>query len=129
MFTEEHPTNYIRLIKPISCNKGYVIYEFTSDLFSRFRTPQPAKPPTNLVAIPKFHAHDEATHLIMQEATYHQQVLEVDYALPPLRTWDRDLFATPPGYTEMRFDWFTSSEDNIRKEVTNLLMRRETGSG
>jgi hypothetical protein len=128
MLTEEHPTNYIRLTKPISCNRGYVIYEFTSDLFSGFCTPQPAKPPTNLVAIPEFHAHDETTLLVRQEATFHQQVLEEDYALPP-RTWDRDLFATPPEYTEKKFDWFMSSEDDIRKEVANLLKRRETGSG
>jgi len=48
MLTEEHPTHYIRLIKSIRRDQGYVIYEFTSDLFSCFSTPQPEKPPTTL---------------------------------------------------------------------------------
>jgi hypothetical protein len=88
MLTEECPTHYIHLTKLICHDQGYIIYKFTSDLFSRFRTPQPAKPPTNLVAIPEFHADDEAAHLTTQEATFHQRVLEKDYAIAPLRTWD-----------------------------------------
>ncbi|KIM85648.1 hypothetical protein PILCRDRAFT_5317 [Piloderma croceum F 1598] len=66
-----------------------VLCNFLS-LFSCFRTPQPEKAPTNLIAIPEYHAHSEADHLISKEATLHQQVLEEDYALPPLRIWDND---------------------------------------
>jgi hypothetical protein len=85
---EEYPIHFIRLGKPIQRNKGYVIYEFASNLFSRYCTPQPEKPPTNLIVILEFHAHSEAAHLISQEATFHQQVLEDEYALPPLCTLD-----------------------------------------
>ena len=72
MLTEERPTHYIHLTKPIHHDRGYIIYEFMFDLFSHFCTPQPAKPPTNLITIPKFHASNEAAHLITQEATFHQ---------------------------------------------------------
>jgi hypothetical protein len=88
--TEEYPINFVRLKKPIQRNRGYVIYEFTSDLFSRYRAPRPEKAPTTLIAIPEYHAHEEADHLLSQPATIHQRVLEVDYALPPLRTWENE---------------------------------------
>ncbi|KIM91453.1 hypothetical protein PILCRDRAFT_641 [Piloderma croceum F 1598] len=86
MLTEEYPTHYICMTKLICRDRGYVIYKFTFDLFSCFCTPQPAKLPTNLVTIPEFHASDEAAHLITQEATFHQRVLETDYAITPLCT-------------------------------------------
>jgi hypothetical protein len=84
MLTKEYPTHYIHLTKLIHCDRGYIIYEFTSDLFSHFCTPQPVKPLTNLITIPEFHASDEAAHLITQEVTFQQQVLKEDYAIPPL---------------------------------------------
>jgi hypothetical protein len=71
-------------MEPIRCDKGYVIYKFISNLFSRYRTPQPEKAPTNLIAIPEYHAHEEAAHLASQEPTLCQQVLEEAYALPLL---------------------------------------------
>lgn len=139
MLTDECPIHYIRLKKPIRRERGYVFYEFTSDLYSRFRTPQPAKPPTNLIAIPSFHASDEAAHLVVQEATFHQRVLEEDYAIAPLRTWDRDpltlslekqtWFKEKEPRPREKFDWFTSSEDDIREEVAQILKAKEFGSG
>jgi hypothetical protein len=87
---EKYPINFICLREPIHCEKGYVVYKFTSDLFLHFRTPQPEKAPTNLIAISEFHAHCKAAHLVSEEATLHQQVLEDNYALPPLCTWDNE---------------------------------------
>ncbi|KIM79857.1 hypothetical protein PILCRDRAFT_10034 [Piloderma croceum F 1598] len=86
----EYPINFICLMEPIRRDKAYVIYKFASDLFSHFRTPQPEKAPTNLIAIPEYHAHEEAAHLVSQEATLHQRVLEEAYALPPLCTWENE---------------------------------------
>jgi hypothetical protein len=111
MLTKEYPTHYIRLTKPIHCDRGYVIYKFTSDLFSRFRTPQPVKPPTNLVTIPEFHASNEAAYLTTQEVTFHQRVLEEDYTIPPLCTWDRDLFSTMP---LRNMTWYNEKEGKAR---------------
>jgi hypothetical protein len=59
MLTDKYPIHYIHLKKPIHHERGYVFYEFTSDLFLCFRTPHPAKPPTNLITIPIFHASDK----------------------------------------------------------------------
>ncbi|KIM71186.1 hypothetical protein PILCRDRAFT_17297 [Piloderma croceum F 1598] len=139
MLTDECPIHYIHLKKPIRRERGYVFYEFISDLYSHFRTPQPTKPPTNLIAIPIFHASDEAAHLNVQEATFHQQVLEEDYVIAPLRTWDKDpltlslekqtWFKQKEPRPREKFDWFTSSEDNIRAEVAQILKAKESGSG
>ncbi|KIM76588.1 hypothetical protein PILCRDRAFT_12641 [Piloderma croceum F 1598] len=109
----EYPINFIRLREPIRRDKGYVVYRFTSNLFSRFHTPQLEKAPTNLIAIPEYHAHGEADHLVSKEATLHQQVLEEDYALPPLCIWDNDW---SPLYMEMLKNMTWSEEmDMINK--------------
>ena len=94
--TEVFPTNLIHLGKPICHDRGYIIYQFTFDLFSHFRIPQPETAPTNLVAISEYHTDSEAAHLRVQEATLHQRIQEEDYALPPLRTWDDNPFINPP---------------------------------
>ena len=139
MLTDKCPIHYICLKKPICCERGYVFYKFISDLYSRFRTPQPMKPPTNLITIPIFHASDEATHLDIQEATFHQQVLEEDYVITPLHTWDKDpltlslekqtWFNQKEPRPREKFDWFTSSEDDIRAKVVQILKVKESGSG
>ncbi|KIM77214.1 hypothetical protein PILCRDRAFT_12214 [Piloderma croceum F 1598] len=139
MLTNKYPIYYICLKEPIHHERGYVFYKFTSDLFLRFHTPQPTKPPTNLIAIPTFHASDEAAHLVIQEETFHQQVLEEDHVIAPLHTWDRDLltlslekqtwFKEKEPRPKERFDWFTNSEDNIREEVVQILKAKESGSG
>jgi hypothetical protein len=77
-------------MEPIWRDKGYVIYKFVSNLFSHYHTPQPEKAPTNLITIPEYHAHEEAAHLVLQEPTLHQQVLEEAYTLPPLCTWENE---------------------------------------
>ncbi|KIM78552.1 hypothetical protein PILCRDRAFT_11243 [Piloderma croceum F 1598] len=110
----EYPINFICLKEPIHCDKGYVVYRFTSDLFSCFRTPQLEKAPTNLIAIPEYHAHSEADHLISKEATLHQQVLEEDYTLPPLRIWDNDW---SPLYVETLKDMTWSEEMDMIDET------------
>ena len=107
--TEVFPTNLICLKKPIRCDRGYVIYQFTSDLFSLFHIPRPEMAPTNLIAIPKYHADSEAAHLRVQEATLHQRIQEEDYALPPLHTWDDDPFLSPLP-TQVNLTWSEEME-------------------
>ncbi|KIM76203.1 hypothetical protein PILCRDRAFT_12969 [Piloderma croceum F 1598] len=84
----DYPVNFIHLEKPIHHEEGYVIYQFTTNLLSRSHNPQSLEPPTNLIAIPEYHAHEEAAHLNYEIATLHQRVLEKVYALPPLHTWE-----------------------------------------
>jgi hypothetical protein len=62
---------FIHLNKPIHCEEGYVVYTFTHDLFSRSPNPESIEPTTNLIAIPEYHAHEEAAHLKYQISTLH----------------------------------------------------------
>jgi hypothetical protein len=117
--TKVFPTNLIHLGLHIRCDRGYVIYEFTSDLFSHFHIPWPESAPTNLIAIPKYHANSEAAHLRVQEATLHQRIQEEDYALPPLCTWDDDPFTNPPP-TQVNLTWSEEME-RLRKHAEEQL--------
>ncbi|KIM73588.1 hypothetical protein PILCRDRAFT_15099 [Piloderma croceum F 1598] len=47
-------------------------------------------------------------------------------ARPPHRLWE---YRREEEKKEKKFDWFTSSEDDIREEVASLLKARELGSG
>jgi hypothetical protein len=105
-------------MEPIQRDKGYVIYKFVSDLFSHYRTPQPEKAPTNLIAIPEYHAHEEAAHLVSQEPTLRQRVLEEAYALPPLRTWENEW--SPP-FSETLQDLKWSEEEEKNQEPGELV--------
>jgi hypothetical protein len=71
--------------------------------------------------------------------TFHQQVLEEDYVIAPLCTWDKDpltLFLEKQTWFKEKeprprdkFDWFTSSEDDIREEVVQILKAKGSGLG
>ena len=68
----DYPVMFIRLNKPIHREEGYIIYQFTCNLFSRSPNPESIEPTTNLIAIPECHAHEEAAHLEYQISTLHQ---------------------------------------------------------
>ena len=96
----DYPVMFIHLKKPICREEGYIVYQFTCDLFSRSPNPESIEPPTNLIAISEYHAHEEAAQLEYQILTLHQQVLEKVYALPPLRTWENEWSPLPFGKVE-----------------------------
>jgi hypothetical protein len=97
----DYPIIFICLNKPIHCEVGYVIYQFTCDLFSRSPNPESIEPTTNLIAISEHHAHEETAHLEYQISTeLHQRVLEKVYALPPLHTWENEWSPLPFGKVE-----------------------------
>jgi hypothetical protein len=48
----DYPVMFIRLKKPFHCEEGYIIYQFTCDLFSHPPNPESIEPTTNLIAIP-----------------------------------------------------------------------------
>jgi hypothetical protein len=70
----DYPIMFIHLKKPIHCEEGYVIYQFTCNLFSHSPNPESLEPPTNLIAIPEYHTHEEAAHLEYEISSLHQQV-------------------------------------------------------
>jgi hypothetical protein len=68
----DYPIIFILLKKPICCEEGYIIYQFTCDLFSWSPNPESIEPTTNLIAILEHHAHEETAHLEYQISTLHQ---------------------------------------------------------
>jgi hypothetical protein len=48
----DYPVMFICLNKPICHEEGYVIYQFTCDLFSRSPNPESIEPTTNLRELP-----------------------------------------------------------------------------
>jgi hypothetical protein len=68
----DYPILFIHLKKPICHEEGHVIYQFTCNLFSHSPNPESIKLTTNLIAIPEYHAHEEAAHLEYQISTLHQ---------------------------------------------------------
>jgi hypothetical protein len=64
----DYPIIFIRLKKPIRHEEGYIIYQFTCNLFSRSSNPESIEPTT----IPEHHAHEETAHLEYQISTLHQ---------------------------------------------------------
>jgi hypothetical protein len=80
--------------------------------------------PTNLIAIPEYHAHEEAAHIKYEILTLHQQVLEKVYALPPLHTWENEWNPLPFGKIE-DLSWSEEVEKaelgQIEQEGQNLV--------
>ncbi|KIM73840.1 hypothetical protein PILCRDRAFT_14910 [Piloderma croceum F 1598] len=109
----DYPIIFIHLKKPFHHEEGNVIYQFTCDLFSRSPNPESLEPPTDLITIPEYHAHEEAAHLKYEILTLHQRVLEKVYALPPLRTWENEWSPLPFGKVE-ELSW---SEEVERAEL------------
>ncbi|KIM79280.1 hypothetical protein PILCRDRAFT_10428 [Piloderma croceum F 1598] len=127
----DYPIIFIRLKKPICHEEGYIIYQFTCNLFSRSPNPESLESPTNLIVIPKYHAHKEAAHLEYEISTLHQRVLERAYALPLLHTWENEWSPLPFGKIE---DLLWSEEvekaelGQIEQEGQNLAMQWEKQS-
>jgi hypothetical protein len=116
--TEEYPINYVRMKKPLWREPGHVIYEITSDLFSRFRYPRPERPPTRLIAIPYLHAHEEGMNLPVYKPSFNQRVQPgfTGLALPPLRIWDEKQDIIMPE-VKNNLSWYEEMEEEIgRKE-------------
>jgi hypothetical protein len=48
---------------------------------------------------------------------------------PPHHIWEYRKEKVEQKEQEVKFDWFSSSEDDIREEVTRILKARESGLG
>ncbi|KIM92465.1 hypothetical protein PILCRDRAFT_495 [Piloderma croceum F 1598] len=88
------------------CQGGYTFYHTNPHVFSRETIPRAEDPPN----------------------TFNQEMVPgyPNLARPPRRLWE---YRREEEKKEEKFDWFTSSEDDIRKEVASILKARELGSG
>ena len=107
---------------------GYTFYHTNPHVFSRETIPRAEDPVSTIVAIPDYHTTETGRYLTIQPNTFNQEMVPgyPNLARPPRRLWE---YRREEEKKEKKFDWFTSSEDDIREEVASLLKARELGSG
>ncbi|KIM71020.1 hypothetical protein PILCRDRAFT_17484 [Piloderma croceum F 1598] len=106
---------------------GYTFYHTNPHVFSRETIPHAEDPVSTIVAIPDYHTTETGRYLTIQPNTFNQEMVPgyPNLARPPRRLWE---YRRKEEKKEKKFDWFTSSEDDIREEVASLLKAREFGS-
>ncbi|KIM71261.1 hypothetical protein PILCRDRAFT_17225 [Piloderma croceum F 1598] len=83
---------------------------------------------STIIAIPDYHTTETGRYLTIQPNTFNQEMVPgyPNLARPPRHLWE---YRREEEKKEEKFDWFTSSKDDIRMEVANILKARELGSG
>jgi len=107
---------------------GYTFYHTNPHVFSRETIPRAEDPASTIVAIPDYHTSEAGRFLTIQPNTFNQEMVpgHPNLARPPRRIWEH---RGEEEKKQEKFDWFTSSEDDIREEVTRILEERKSKSG
>ena len=110
---------------------GYTFYYTNHHVFTRDTIPRAEDPITTIVAIPDYHVTQAGQYLSIQPNTFNQIMVPgyPNLAKPPRRIWEYREEEEEQQEKEVKFDWFTSSEDDIRVEVARILEERELRSG
>jgi hypothetical protein len=109
---------------------GYTFYYTNHHVFTRDTIPRAEDPITTIVAIPDYHVTQAGQYLSIQPNTFNQIMVPgyPNLAKPPRRIWEYREEEEEQQEKEVKFDWFTSSEDDIRVEVARILEERELRS-
>ena len=115
---------------PFSRQGGYTFYYSNPHVLTRDTIPRTEEPITTIIAIPDYHVSKAGQHLPLQPNTFRQEMVPgyPNLAKPPRRIWEYREEEEKKD-REVKFDWFSSSEDDIREEVAKILKARESGSG
>jgi hypothetical protein len=107
---------------------GYTFYYSNPHILSRETIPRAEDPITTIIAIPDYHVTKVGRYLSIQANTFNQIMVPgyPNLARPPRRIWE---YVEEQKEEEVKFDWFSSSEDDIRAEVARILEERELRSG
>ncbi|KIM78244.1 hypothetical protein PILCRDRAFT_11461 [Piloderma croceum F 1598] len=107
---------------------GYTFYYTNPHVFTRETIPHAEDPISIIVAIPDYHTTEMSRYLTIQPDTFNQEMVPgySNLARPPCRIWE---YGEEEEKKQEKFDWFMSSEDDIREEVASILKAREFGSG
>jgi hypothetical protein len=107
---------------------GYTFYHSNPHVLSRETIPRTEDPVTTIIAIPDYHVTEAGRYLFIQANTFNQEMVPgyQNLARLPCHIWE---YMEEQKELEVKFDWFSSSEDNIRAEVARILKERELGSG
>jgi hypothetical protein len=109
---------------------GYTFYYTNHHVLTCETIPHAEDPVTTIVAIPDYHTTEVGQYLSIQANTFNQVMVPgyPNLAKPPRHIWEyRE--EEEQKEQEVKFDWFSSSEDNIREEVARILKERESRSG
>jgi hypothetical protein len=107
---------------------GYTFYYSNPHVLSRETIPRAEDPVTTIIAIPDYHVTKAGRYLSIQANMFNQEMVlgYPNLARPPRRIWE---YMEEQKELEVKFDWFSSSEDNIKAEVARILEERELRSG
>ncbi|KIM86084.1 hypothetical protein PILCRDRAFT_5151 [Piloderma croceum F 1598] len=112
---------------PFLRQDGYTFYYTNPHIFSCDIIPHSKDPVSTIIAIPDFHTPKAGQLLSIQPNTFNQ-IMALGYpnlARPPHCIWEY----REEEEQKAKFDWFSSSEDNIREEVARILEERESKLG
>jgi hypothetical protein len=109
---------------------GYTFFHSDPHVFTRDTIPRAEDPISTIIAIPDYLAAEAGRHLDIEPNTFNQIMVPgyPNLAKPPRRVWEY-MEEEEPKKQEVKFDWFTSNEDEIRKEAARLMEERKLGSG
>jgi hypothetical protein len=112
---------------------GYTFYYTNPHVFTCKTIPCSEDPISTIVAILDYHTSEVGWHLSIQPNTFNQIMVQgyPNLTKPPHCIWEyrEEEEEQKEKEQEVKFNWFSSSEDNIREEVTRILKVRESGSG
>ena len=109
---------------------GYTFFHSDPHVFTRDTIPCAEDPVSTIVAIPDYLAAEAGRHLSIQPNTFNQITVPGDPTLarPPHRVWEY-MEEEEQQEREVKFDWFSSNEDEIREEAARIMKERTLGSG
>jgi hypothetical protein len=107
---------------------GYTFYHSNPHVLSHETIPHAEDSVTTIITIPDYHVTKVGQYLSIQANTFNQEMVPgyPNLARPPHCIWE---YMEEQKELEVRFDRFSSSEDDIREEVARILKEREHGSG
>jgi hypothetical protein len=109
---------------------SYTFYYSNPDIFTCETIPCTEDPATTIIAIPDYHTTEVGQYLSILANTFNQVMVPgyPNLAKPPHHIWEYREEEEQKDQ-EVKFDWFSSGEDDIREEVARILKARESGLG
>jgi hypothetical protein len=113
---------------PFLCQGGYTFHHSNPHILSCETIPRAENPVTTIITIPDYHITEAGWYFTIQANTFNQEMVlgYPNLARPSRCIWE---YMEEQKEKEVKFDWFSSSEDDIREEVARILKERESGLG
>ena len=121
---------YLKNIGRDHGNTSYTFFYSNSHVFTCDTIPHTEDPVSTIIAILDYLTAEAGRHLSIQPNTFNQIMVpgHPDLAKPPHRVWEY-MEEEEQKKQEVKFNWFSSNEDEIRKEAARIMEERKLGSG